>query len=61
MTVFINEEKNEVFRTSDFVLVLCFVVLIIELTSFCNFCFILLVEVIVVKSANGFFLCSVCY
>lgn len=55
MTVFINEEKNEVFRTSDFVLVLCFVVLIIELTSFCNFCFIILVEVIVVKSANGFF------
>lgn len=47
--------KNEVFRTSDFVLVLCFVVLIIKLTSFCNFCFIILVEVIVVKSANGFF------
>lgn len=59
MTVFINQEKNEVFRTSDFVLVLCFVVLIIELTSFCNFCFIILVEVIVVKSANGFFMFGV--
>lgn len=51
--------KNEVFRTSDFVLVLCFVVLIIKLTSFCNFCFIILVEVIVVKSANGFFMFGV--
>lgn len=54
MTVFINEENNEVFRTSDFVLVLCFVVLtcIIKSTSFYNLCFI--IEVKVGKSANGF-------
>lgn len=59
MIVFINEEKNEVFRIFDFVFVFCFVVFIIELILFCNFCFIILVEVIVMKLVNGFFMFGV--